>query len=71
MMEGATSDGETNGGQVSDGEGNRGVHHDPVRGSEEDGGESRAVSICMEGGEGGQDEEDVVNLKLQRRLLLR
>ena len=66
-MEGARRDGETNNGQVSDGEGNRGVDYAPARGSE-DGGQSRVVRISMEGGE---DKEGVVNQELQRRLLLR
>lgn len=69
-MEGARSGGETTSGQVSDGEGNRGVDYAPARGSE-DGGESRVVRISMEGGEDGEDKEGVVNQELQRRLLLR
>ena len=70
-MEGARSAGETNNGHFSDGEGNRGLDdHIPVRGSEDEG-EARAVSISMEGGEAGQDDEDMVSQKLQRRLLLR
>ena len=81
-MEDTGRAGETNSGQITEGEedeeqedtGETGGEengvpgHVPVRRRE--GGESREVSIPMEDYEGGED-EDVVNQELQRRLYAR